>query len=441
MPPLTSDYRRRSRGPVRRTVETVVFFAIAATMASEFLVEGWVWPIVVSSGSMAPAYLGPHRMVRCPDCGMPFDCDADASLAAATVTCPNCGRREIPLDSEIISGDRLLVDRATFAVRSPQRWELAMFRGPERAEEYCVKRIVGLPGETVEIRGGRVYIDGTIACKSLPQQCSMAIPVHDTAWAGDKRDLPSRWSAQPFDDWQAAGSGFRSTVSTAVVNWLSYTHWRRGPGSAGAIEESSVFDEDGYNPSVSRPLNRVTDLMLVARLSAIGAGTLLLRANDGREAYQIAIKPATGTISLSANEKVVRSIQTAPALLDQPTELLFSLFDRQILLAIGGRQRLLFLLAPTEGPWRPTSTPFAIGHRGLRVEITRLQIWRDAYYTSPRSTGASSVTRLGPDEYFVLGDNSPISRDSRLWTGGRPFPAELLVGRPLRLSSSGNSAR
>ncbi len=433
--PLRPPSRRRSPGAIRRIVETIVLLVIAAVMTGTFLAEGWSWPIIISSGSMAPAYFGPHRAVRCPDCGMEFDCDADASLAAATATCPNCGRRGIPLDTEVMAGDRLLADRATFMARAPRRWEVALFRCPEQAADYCVKRIVGLPGETVEIRGGDVYIDGAIARKSLAEQRETAILVHDTKWSGERSDLPSRWSPQPTESWQPVGSGFRCAPDGTAINWLTYTHWCRRPGGAATIEETPVLDEDGYNASVSRPLNPVSDLMLVARLTAVGNGTLFLRANDGRETYQVAIEPVTGKIALSRNENVLQSIQTAPGLLDRPSELLLSLFDRQVLLAVDGRERLVHALAETGEPLRPTSRPLAIGSHGLKVEITRLQVWRDIYYMASRRAAATEVT-LRPDEYFVLGDNSPISRDSRPWTGGEPVPATLLVGRPLRFSHS-----
>src|SRR5205807_3912735 len=113
-PPQTIRRRRRSRGPVRWAVEAGVLLAIAGVMTSEFLVQGWLAPVVVSSGSMAPALLGPHRAARCPDCGMEFDCDAETTPTGATATCPNCGRRGIEVDSHVAVGDRLLVDRATF---------------------------------------------------------------------------------------------------------------------------------------------------------------------------------------------------------------------------------------------------------------------------------------------------------------------------------------
>jgi signal peptidase I len=339
MSPRDSRRRNLRRGLVRRLVEIGVWLGIAGTMASEFLVEGWLVPIVVSSGSMATTLMGPHRDLRCPDCGMPFACDVADGSETVRATCPNCGRPGIPPDAQIIRGDRLLVDRATYGLRRPRRWEIALFRCPESASDYCVKRIVGLPGEAIEIRGGDVYVDGAIARKSLAQQRAMAVLVHDTAWVAQIRDLRDRWSPQTTSGWQRTGDGWRSVSQTAKVQWLNYIHWRRTTTRLPpAIEEWPVLDEDGYNQAVSRQLNRVTDLMLVCKLSAVGNGTLLVKANDGRETFLVSLAPATGTITLARSDHEVTSVQVAAGVLREPTELTISLFDRQIVVAIGDRQ-------------------------------------------------------------------------------------------------------
>ena len=57
--------------------------------------------------------------------------------------------------------------------------------------------------------------------------------------------------------------------------------------------------------------------------------------------------------------------------------------------------------------------------QGLEAKIRDLRVFRDVYYTQPIAARLNSVVgkpvRLGEEEYFVLGDNSPISDDSRNW--------------------------
>jgi signal peptidase I len=429
------DSRRRNlrRGLVRRLVEIGVLLGIAGMMASEFLVEGWLVPIVVSSGSMATTLMGPHRDVRCPDCGMPFACDVADPSESAAATCPNCGRRGIPSDGQIIRGDRLLVDRATYGLRRPRRWEIVLVRCPESACDYCVKRVVGLPGEEIEIRGGDVYVNGTIARKSLAQQREMAVLVHDTDWVGQQRDLPDRWSPQTMSGWRRTGDGWRSASPTPDPQWLNFTNWRRTTGSMSAVEQSPILDEDGYNQVVSRQLNCVTDLMLVCKLSAVGNGTLLVKANDGRETFQVSLAPATGAITLARSDREVISVEVAAGVLLEPTELTISLIDQQIVVAIGDREEIVYQYEPLDRAIQGNATPLSIGAIDLEVQVSRLQIYRDVYYTPATRASDSKSCLLGADEYYVLGDNSPISHDSRPWMGCEIVRGSLLVGRPLAL--------
>lgn len=64
------------------------------------------------------------------------------------------------MESTLHSGDNLIVDKLSYHFREPERYEIIVF--PYRYEEntFYIKRIVGLPGDTVQIKNGYLYIDG-----------------------------------------------------------------------------------------------------------------------------------------------------------------------------------------------------------------------------------------------------------------------------------------
>jgi signal peptidase I len=55
---------------------------------------------------------------------------------------------------------RLVVEKVTYRFHGPQRYDVVVLKLPRQSEELLIKRVVGLPGEHVEIRDGIVYIDG-----------------------------------------------------------------------------------------------------------------------------------------------------------------------------------------------------------------------------------------------------------------------------------------
>jgi len=87
------------------------------------------------------------------------------------------------------------------------------------------------------------------------------------------------------------------------------------------------------------------------------------------------------------------------------------------------------------------SRPLQLTARGCRVVVRDLKLYRDVYYTQFGTNGTQPPhghpLTLGPDQYFMLGDNSGNSQDSRKWPVpgvpeasfiGKPF----LIHQPLR---------
>ena len=64
------------------------------------------------------------------------------------------------METTIMSGSRMIGFRVAYLFSEPQRGDIIVFKYPDDPSEYFVKRIIGLPGETVELIDGVVYIDG-----------------------------------------------------------------------------------------------------------------------------------------------------------------------------------------------------------------------------------------------------------------------------------------
>ncbi len=65
------------------------------------------------------------------------------------------------MEPGLLSGQEILINRVLYRLSSPKRGDVVVFLpNGNQNSHYYVKRVVGLPGETIQIREGRVYVDG-----------------------------------------------------------------------------------------------------------------------------------------------------------------------------------------------------------------------------------------------------------------------------------------
>jgi len=112
------------------------------------------------------------------------------------------------MEPNLISGQRLLVNKLAYRLGEPARGDIVVIDSPRGTSEKLIKRIVGLPGETVELRGGRVYINGQLIEETYHPAVGMRpypptiIPPGYYFLLGDNRDHSgdSRvWGSVPRD--------------------------------------------------------------------------------------------------------------------------------------------------------------------------------------------------------------------------------------------------
>jgi len=416
------------------TAHKCILLSLSSLLVLFFLflysVEGLVLPIRVVGGSMAETFYGPHYSICCPDCRFRFPVDATSLPPTQTIRCPNCGYQNAAQeDRPVFAGERLLVDRLTYQLREPARWEPILFRSSQPPLEYCLKRVVGLPNESVKIAAGDVWINDRRLKKDWPTSRAMAIMVHDSRFRSTAPDTPLRW--RPWtgaNGWERIADGFHFDAENKddpahQNDWLVYHHLdflRGAPRISGRIT-----DDYAYNQTISRSLYPTDDLVLSAQVQARGSGRLKFRVG----ACDLQLDTASGRGMLLDAGHLWAEFSWDPSRLRQLTQIEVAVVDRQFFFVLAGEvlvscdledaskangnSERIAAVAP-----QPSKRQFflGIGAENIDLHITDLQVLRDVYYTKdivgfPHSR--SGVCQVGEDEFFVLGDNSPISLDSR----------------------------
>lgn len=247
-PAVTQDETQSTR----ETVESIVVAFILAFLFRAFVAEAFVIP----TGSMAPTLMGAHKDTVCEHCGKQYQASAsiefDSNTGARTddlvvaSTCPTCrGLNPYDLANDAnhrsFSGDRILVSKFDYVLHNPERWDVIVFKYPLNARMNYIKRLVGLPGENLLIKGGDVYVrrsdaePWTIARKPPHKIRAMRQTVADTDFQPAElieAGWPSLWQPSPLSNatassWKVNQDGATwsaELASSTSTEWLRYYH-------------------------------------------------------------------------------------------------------------------------------------------------------------------------------------------------------------------------
>ncbi len=202
----------------REIVESVAVALVIAFLFRTFIAEMFMIP----TGSMAPTLAGRHKDFPCPKCGHEYQVGASVELRSyenvVQATCENCGYTVNFQDAlshgkkyPSYSGDRIVVGKYPYRLTAPQRWDVAVFLCPGNASQNYIKRVTGLPGETLKIWGGDIFISPhdpqsrdpseklfRIARKPAEKILATMLSVYDNDCQSEdlrKSGWPARWSS------------------------------------------------------------------------------------------------------------------------------------------------------------------------------------------------------------------------------------------------------
>ena len=415
-------------------LEWLLVAFILALVFQGFAIQAFQIP----TGSMAETLRGAHYQMRCLRCGYLFDSGSESiGYDLDRPQCPSCNYVQPPHAlGEVKNGDRIFVLKCIYQFSDPQRWDVVVFKNPTFPAENYIKRLVALPGETVQLIHGDLYINGKIERKPVNVQKELWMPIfvqdyqpfnaqdffddqieqgqdtHNTAWISPfVNEEGSLWDVQPA----------RYTLNDPSLKWHTLAFQTNNPNDFKAFY--AYNDSSGYgNQSIC------SDLMITFMAQCQSPDGVVGASLEKYDVIYSAEVQFTGTLIFSKTVNGVTTQLGQP----MPTDVIepgkfgkfeFANVDQQLVLR-WGQKRFTYDLsrdaslvpqdAISEKP--PTVRIFASGP----TELRHIGLYRDIFYRGKegpvlRATEDKPFT-LEDDQFFVCGDNSNNSSDARLWS-------------------------
>lgn len=375
--------------PFRDNIEVLVFAVVMALGLKVFALEAYQIP----TGSMMPNLMGTDLL------------DAESQR-------PNGGIH-----------DRVLVDKLSFLLRDPDRWEVTVFRYPLATINNYVKRCVGLPNEDFGILYGDLFARPLGSTEDF-QVLRKPENIQKTIW---KRAYPTPlFESDQWAGWRTKGNcrtdgdEYRLSGRASIRFENIRNQYRHG-----------FHDKLFYRmPIQSQASGRITVSDLKAEFSVIpgsdaGPLEIILACGPNPRTHPIRVRLAgsqqdSQNLVLPNPEKEVVAFDL-PLQADVPVEGSIAFWDQTLKVEIhsGDKSWTYFNDEFSLEPKRVNHNRLEFEAESGAWKIRQPSIWRDVHYLPPRndaSLNGEAYFEIPDGCYFMLGDNTQNSLDSRDWT-------------------------
>ena len=326
------------------------------------------------------------------------------------------------------AGDRIIVEKTAYVFHGPERWDVAVFRFPLDWTRNFIKRVAGLPGESLRIVRGDLWVAKTPSDDRPPTYHPARKPkrVRDQLYASLYPPRTSDASRLPSWYWRdetVGGSGWKPLASFAEFAFAGDVEARVGVPVPAAILAYGYLirdtSETSSDPSTSDGF-ATPDIRVRGTITTHGPADVLLEwhPGDGR-VHAMRLATAGRGASLASTARGNRALPALPE--TGATAFEFESVDGDLRVAIDGEEVAVLpdeitlekaeLAAEPSDPQRLT---FSV--RGSPLELRDVTVAHDLYYTSEGRPETGDAWRIPDDAYFMLGDNTRNSNDSRRWS-------------------------
>jgi signal peptidase I len=427
-----SHFAHRHRHTVEAFVTLFEWLLVAFILALLFQCFA-MQAFQIPTGSMAETLRGDHFPFRCTQCGFLFDVGSD-SLTVNRAQCPNCDYL-LPTNSigRMKNGDRIFVLKSIYQFFKPNRWDVVVFKNPTNPKDNFIKRLIALPGETVQLIHGDVFIDGQIVRKPVNVQNELWMPIYlqdyqayenRPAFAAQEngepkvsRRLQAGFVCDPNSLWQIQSPVCVLNDASDERHYLMYQ-------TGNPWDFKALYSYNESNSYTHTPI--VSDLMISFYARCGSENGIVGATLEKGGVFYSAFVDMSGVIVFERTvhgqtQELRRMLVTGlkPGGFER-----FELanVDRQLVLRWADKRATYDLtrdpdFEPPLGDEEhsPSVEIFAKG----KTEIRHIGLYRDTYYMgregfAERATEDRPFT-LKTGQFFVCGDNCNNSLDSRMW--------------------------
>ena len=514
-----NDKAAAHEGSVKETLIAILISLTIALAARSYATEAFIIP----TGSMAPTLYGAHLNYHFDENGAEWASDVwyrgsdpnKTPIAVQTVA-DSAGRiteapsatvmyaapmseaardTSIPMPAEInaevprippisyrtSAGDRILVHKYLYHLREPKRFDVVVFKSPEEIAQNYIKRLLGLPSETVWLAGGDVFSttdvparlsngrtvpppDSRWSIRRKPERIQKSLwrPVYSSEYAPlDNKHNGRKWFDCPWsgDDWQTYDAAndrdltvYRAdTADPTMLSWNADT-WPITDYTPYNDQDSNRTRVGVYSPrlgSFEQFVLPVSDVRIRAGVEPDQAGLSVSATIHARShEFRAVIEDGAARILMhhenAENWSEMASAPVTPFAAHKVTDIEFWHADQSLSIYINSKR-----VAYAEYNWGPSERLLhATGHAGIDYAeggpAAQLQLDQTFVYTQdfPRiewnfAGSALSLHRVGVDhDVYYRADTDPFDDDPGFGT----HPDNLAIIGPDQFFTCGDNS-